>query len=423
MTEHWSEWQGREVDGEFRLDEYLGGTERGGVFSTEFRGQKAVLKLQRGEPRHEWGAELSHPHLMRIFRTGRWEADGVPLHYLVMEYGDEVLADVVAGRPLTPDEAREMLAPVLETVNYLHERGFAHGRLKPSNILSAGEHLKISSDGLARLSEGPAGSATDVWALGATLVEVLTQHPPERNAAGEAVVPESIPAEFREIVKGCLDPEPERRWTLEAIAARLASPAPAPPPPAIPEPVPPVSVSPLPEPLTPLRRDTPDEPEAGLWRRYRAVWGAVGLVAVIVAGIKLWPSKPEPQAERAAPPVVVQQEKPPAPATAAPPEPAGRVPGKVVAQVSPSVSRKARESIQGTVKVQVRVHVNPAGHVTEAKLQSRGRSRYFEQAALQAARRWKFAAQKLDGRGVASSWVLDFEFRRSGTEMHAREAS
>jgi TonB family protein len=93
------------------------------------------------------------------------------------------------------------------------------------------------------------------------------------------------------------------------------------------------------------------------------------------------------------------------------------VPEQVVHQVLPEVSRKARDTIQGTVGVQVEVRVDRSGNVLVATLDSPGPSRYFAELALQAARRWKFSPAKIDGRDVSSEWILRFEFVRTETRV------
>ena len=105
MAEDWAQWEGQLVADEFRLGRYIGGTEHSGVFLTEFGGERAAIKLLAGEPRHQWGSELTHPHLIRILRTGRWEPNNTPLHYVVMEYADEVLAQIEAEDRTSPTRA------------------------------------------------------------------------------------------------------------------------------------------------------------------------------------------------------------------------------------------------------------------------------------------------------------------------------
>jgi TonB family protein len=93
------------------------------------------------------------------------------------------------------------------------------------------------------------------------------------------------------------------------------------------------------------------------------------------------------------------------------------VPGKVVHQVLPDVPRSARNTIQGKIKVGVRVRVDPSGNVAGVKLASPGPSRYFAELALKAARRWKFEPARVDDRNVSSEWILRFEFGKTGTNV------
>ena len=154
------EWVGRVVDGRFTLREWAGGSGHSGVFLTEMPDEpagKAAIKLVPALPmgeaasrESEWAAakEFSHPHLMRPLATGRCQIDGETLDYMVTEYADEVLGEILPLRPLTPAEAREMLTPVLDALGYLHAKGFVHSRLKPSNILVVNDQLKLSADSL-----------------------------------------------------------------------------------------------------------------------------------------------------------------------------------------------------------------------------------------------------------------------------------
>src|SRR5207237_1348299 len=133
----WKRWQGRVVAGQFLLHEYLGGSEHSAVFLTERKGgpQKAALKLIATDPtdayvqlaRWSAAAKLSHPHLIRLFETGRCELDGVQLLFVVMEYAEENLSQIIPQRPLTTEEAREMTGNALDALGYLHDKGLVHG--------------------------------------------------------------------------------------------------------------------------------------------------------------------------------------------------------------------------------------------------------------------------------------------------------
>jgi TonB family protein len=81
----------------------------------------------------------------------------------------------------------------------------------------------------------------------------------------------------------------------------------------------------------------------------------------------------------------------------------------------PEVSPGARRTIHGTIKVRVKVEVDAAGNVTEAKFESAGPSKYFSRLALEAAREWKFAPAQ-DGESGVREWKLQFAFSRARTE-------
>ena len=131
----------------------MGGTERGPVFFTEYGEQKAAIKLIPANPQNadsqlaRWAlaANLTHPHLLRMFQTGRCQVGGGRMVYAVTECADEDLSQIIPQRALSPAETREMLRPVLEALAYLHGKGLVHGHVKPANILAVGEELKISS--------------------------------------------------------------------------------------------------------------------------------------------------------------------------------------------------------------------------------------------------------------------------------------
>jgi TonB family protein len=107
----------------------------------------------------------------------------------------------------------------------------------------------------------------------------------------------------------------------------------------------------------------------------------------------------------------------PAPSSSSP----GR--GEVLDQVLPEVSEKARATIQGKVRVTVRVHVEPGGTVSSAELDSPGPSKYFADLALQAARRWEFTAPELNGHSAPSDWLIRFEFTQSDTRAFPKQTT
>jgi TonB family protein len=87
------------------------------------------------------------------------------------------------------------------------------------------------------------------------------------------------------------------------------------------------------------------------------------------------------------------------------------------------VPERALRTIQGKVEVSIRVNVDPAGAVSDASIESRGRSRYFANLALQAAKSWKFTPAQQNGQPTSSVWLLHFEFRQSGVGVTPTEQS
>jgi len=436
MSEAWKQWEGQSVNGKFHLRQYLGGSDHSAVFLTELGGQepqRAAIKLIPAHPenaelqlsRWELAAKLSHPHLMRLFQMGRCQFAKMGLLYVVMEYAEETLSQILRHRPLTPAEAQDMLTPLLDVLAYVHGKGFVHGRMKPANIMAIDDQLKISSDGLCGVGESNGGlskpsvydppetasgvisPAADIWSLGLTVVEVLTQRLPvwEQPKQADPVLPETLPAPFFEIARHCLCRDPQRRWTVAEIVARL-------------QPTPPMP-----------QKQTTAGPQKRLakWRYIvPAVAAGLALAAMLVAPRLL---KRHPEARRA-PSSAFEQSRiqrepvqgPGTPETGRPDAVAktptgGLVRGAVVHQVLPDVPQSARDTIRGTVRVSVRVAVDPSGDVVGATLDSPGTSKYFAALALQAARRWTFVPTKVDGRNISSEWILRFEFERTATKV------
>jgi serine/threonine protein kinase len=243
--------QGQVADGRFPLIEYLGGTDHSAVFLTEHadaENRRAAIKLIPAPPgtseaqltRWRIAAKFSHPHLLRLFEAGRCTLDNAEMLYVVMEYAEENLAEILSQRSLSPSETSELLAPVLDALGYLHGKGFVHGHIQPSNVMAIGDEVRLSSDGICRLGEcerrtaqnrysapecaaGDLSSATDVWSLGMTLVECLTGHLPEAAEGNKGTVslPVELPAPFLDLVRHCLHKTPQRRWGAVNLKARL----------------------------------------------------------------------------------------------------------------------------------------------------------------------------------------------------------
>ena len=454
------------MNGNFPLRQYLGGSEQSAVFLTERRGQepqRAAIKLIVANPatvevqlsRWEAAAKLSHPHLLRLFETGSCQLDKIVLLYVVMEYAEDNLAQILPHRALTPEEVRDLLEPALDALTYLHGKSLVHSRLKPSNVMAAQDQLKLSSDSLVRSGDpaGRLGSATrydapelakgdilpasDAWSLGMTLMEALTQRLPPVEGITEPL-PETVPAPFMGIAHCCLRRDPQRRCNVADIATRLQATGP-----------------------TPQKPSTLRIPASSAkWRNILIVAAVLLAGAALLIGPKLL--NPRSDAQRAssnaaqpaalpAPAVSPEVQSAPAKSEAAPASPEAKpsaaqpsqeaqsavsapptrraapsgntvpataaVPGTVLQRVEPVVSKSARDTVTGTLKVRIRVSVDSSGNVEKATFLSPGPSKYFARQAMQAAEQWKFAPAQVNGQAAPSAWVLHFGFRKSGTEV------
>jgi TonB family protein len=527
MTDLWNQCEGQVIDNKFRLRHYFGGTDDSAVFLTQLadpQSRKAAIKFIPAGPTADlqqslWlrVMQLGHPNLLRIYDIGRCRLGNRDRLYVVMEHAEEDLSQILPQRPLTTSEARAMLEPVLDVLVYLHGHGLVHSHVKPSNIMATADQLKLSSEHLFPMGETrmssrkfdvhdapetaaalPLSAAADVWSLGVTLVEALTQKAPilPPGNQGDVLIPEALPQPYLDIVRHALLRDPRRRWTVAEIAARLnpgvaaAAAAQSVSPLAVPlSKVPAVPAAKLQIPkldMPPPRTQSPAPrpkaaslPKETLELPNYVVPVAVALLVIvgIIALPRILGRHPEasPQAATAAAEPAAQskpveqpkrREIPPASKPAAPQatqnslrvaaekELAGRaqsspaaapapasvrtdtIPsanapsnsasparGEVLEQILPEVSEKARATIQGTVRVAVRVQVDAAGNVSEAALDSSGPSRYFSDLALQAARRWQFSTPDAGGHSVPSEWLIRFEFSPAGDKAFPKQTT
>ncbi len=203
-------------------------------------------------------ASLHHPNIVEIYDVG--DDEGFPFFTMELLEGGS-LAQALSGTPQPARQAAALLITLAEAVQVAHQAGIVHRDLKPGNILLTGAGTpKIADFGLARHFEGePAltlsgirlgtpsymapeqvsgkagtiGPATDIYALGAILYEMLTGRPPFRGETAaeterqvihdEPVSPSrlntKVPRDLETICLKCLSKEPQRRY---ASAAALA---------------------------------------------------------------------------------------------------------------------------------------------------------------------------------------------------------
>jgi serine/threonine-protein kinase len=154
-------------------------------------------------------ARLHHPHIVRLV-DGGMSSDGRPFY--VMDHVDgATITRHARARHLDVPARVALLAQVAEAVAYAHAQLVVHRDLKPSNVLvDAGGEARVLDFGIAKLLEDsgeqtmtrtglrvlspayaapeqilgePIGTATDVYALGLMLCELLAGELPQRRLA------------------------------------------------------------------------------------------------------------------------------------------------------------------------------------------------------------------------------------------------
>jgi WD40 repeat protein len=216
-------------------------------------------------------AKVRHPFVVQIHELGQYQ--GHP--YFSLEYvGGGSLDAYLVGRPQAPRAAAAFVAKIADGIQAAHDAGIIHRDLKPANILLARPAAdatdaldevtpKITDFGLAKQIESGAGltasgaimgtpsymapeqagghtkavtPATDVYALGAILYEMLIGTPPFKGADALATLMQvleqdpvaprqlrsEVPRDLETICLKCLAKDPARRYpTAGALADDL----------------------------------------------------------------------------------------------------------------------------------------------------------------------------------------------------------
>jgi len=228
---------------------------RGGQLARE-------AEIRRFRTEAEATANLKHPHIVAIHEVGEHQGQ----HYFSMDFIEgRSLAALVRDGPLEPARAARLVRTVAEAIGYAHQRGVLHRDLKPSNVMiDTRDEPHVTDFGLAKLlktdselthsgavlgspsymspeqARGRAeqiGVRSDVYALGAMLYELLTDHAPFRAATpletmklvidqeppSPRVLNPALPRDLETIALKCLAKQPSARYgTAQELADELA---------------------------------------------------------------------------------------------------------------------------------------------------------------------------------------------------------
>jgi serine/threonine-protein kinase len=197
-------------------------------------------------------ANLQHPHILPLFDSG--EADGLLFYVMPYIAGESLRERLDRERQLPVADATKIASSVGEALDYAHRQGVIHRDIKPANILlqdgspvvsDFGIALAVHAGGGGRLTEtglsvgtphymSPeqatgdvhVGGATDVYALGCVLYEMLVGEPPFTGSTPQAILAKilqgesdsatrsrtSVPPHVDAAIRKCLEKVPADRF-------------------------------------------------------------------------------------------------------------------------------------------------------------------------------------------------------------------
>ncbi|KAL1263929.1 hypothetical protein QQF64_004284 [Cirrhinus molitorella] len=262
MSKELSVTQAAQYVGPYRLEKTLGKGQTGlvklGIHC--ITGQKVAIKIVNREKLSEsvlMKVEreiailklIEHPHVLKLHDV----YENNKYLYLVLEHvsGGELFDYLVKKGRLTPKEARKFFRQIISALDFCHSHSICHRDLKPENLLlDERNNIRIADFGMASLQVGDSlletscgsphyacpevirgekydGRRADVWSCGVILFALLVGALPfdhdnlrqllEKVKSGVFHMPHFIPPDCQALLRGMIEVNPEKRFTLEAI--------------------------------------------------------------------------------------------------------------------------------------------------------------------------------------------------------------
>jgi serine/threonine-protein kinase len=320
--------------GKYRIERMIGEGAMGAVFAAtdEALGRRVAVKtmwqrhadspdlVARFVNEARAAARIESEHVARIFDVGR-TARGSPFLVLELLKGEDLAQTLASRWPLPVCESTGWLLQALEALAEAHSLGIVHRDLKPANLFLARRRdgtsiVKLLDFGISKdqgaVRPGPAITVTaamvgspaymapeqlrdarnvdgraDIWGIGVVLYELVTGTLPfnasnvadlcvailEHSPASVRSYRRDAPPELDDVIRRCLERDPDDRYPDVAALAEALVPFGPPGSDAAAERVRTIL-------RTPLRASRGDEPERSRKRRVRAL-------AVVAATVSL----------------------------------------------------------------------------------------------------------------------------------------
>lgn len=268
---------GELVAGRYRLGDPVGRGGMGAVYRAkdELLGRDVAIKLllptregpeaqARFRREARAAAMVCDPYVVATYDFGRHE-DGFFLAMELVE-GHPLSVELNWRGPLDPEWAVEIVRQAAAGLAAAHQHGLVHRDIKPGNLLVTDDGVvKVADFGVVRIlgdttttltATGqvvgtshylaperaigkPAGAASDVYALGCVLYELLTGHPPFQAEDAASIMYQHVqvtptqPSELRPQCAGepeallfwMMNKDPAERPTAAQVAAGVPAPA------------------------------------------------------------------------------------------------------------------------------------------------------------------------------------------------------